>query len=61
MSGPLPFFQDTPTGKQFVIDGRPGLLIGGQLHNSSASSPGLHGAGVGAAGRHGHPHGHRQR
>lgn len=39
MSGPLPFFQDTPTGKQFVIDGRPGLLIGGQLHNSSASVP----------------------
>ena len=38
MSGPLPFFRDTPTGKQLVIDGRPSLLIGGQLHNSSASS-----------------------
>ena len=35
----MPFLRDTPAGNQLVIDGRPGLLIGGQLHNSSASSP----------------------
>ena len=35
----LPALRDTGTGQQFVIDGRPALLLGGQLHNSSPSSP----------------------
>jgi Domain of unknown function (DUF5597)/Beta-galactosidase len=39
MSGrPLPSLREIPAGKQLIIDGRPRLLLGGQLHNSSASS-----------------------
>jgi len=37
---PLPFLRTTAGGAQLVLDGRPALLVGGQLHNSSASSPG---------------------
>lgn len=36
---PVPALRKTRTGWQFVIDERPALLLGGQLHNSSASSP----------------------
>jgi beta-galactosidase GanA len=34
----MPRLQTTPTGMQLVVDGRPVLLLGGQLHNSSPSS-----------------------
>ena len=34
----LPFLRRTASGAQLVIGGRPRLLLGGQLHNSSASS-----------------------
>lgn len=36
---PLPRLRETSTGQQFLVDGRPALLLGGQLHNSSPSSP----------------------
>ena len=36
--GALPFLRRTASGAQLVIGGRPRLLLGGQLHNSSASS-----------------------
>ena len=36
---PLPTLRATATGTQLIIDGRPSLLLGGQLHNSSPSSP----------------------
>ena len=41
MSGarPLPTLRATATGTQLIVDGRPVLLLGGQLHNSSPSSP----------------------
>ena len=41
MSGerPLPSLRATATGAQLIVDGRPVLLLGGQLHNSSPSSP----------------------
>jgi hypothetical protein len=41
MSGtrPLPTLRATATGTQLFVDGRPALLLGGQLHNSSPSSP----------------------
>ena len=41
MSGerPLPRLHATATGWQLIVDGRPALLLGGQLHNSSSSSP----------------------
>ncbi|HLM07332.1 MAG TPA: DUF5597 domain-containing protein [Blastococcus sp.] len=41
MSGerPLPTLRSTATGAQLIVDGRPALLLGGQLHNSSPSSP----------------------
>ena len=41
MSGarPLPTLRATATGTQLIVDGRPALLLGGQLHNSSPSSP----------------------
>ena len=41
MSGerPLPALRATATGTQLIVDGRPVLLLGGQLHNSSPSSP----------------------
>src|SRR3954466_4058617 len=39
MSRPLPVLRATAGGTQLVVDGRPALLLGGQLHNSSASSP----------------------
>src|SRR3954453_9004843 len=39
MSRPLPVLRETAGGTQLVVDGRPALLLGGQLHNSSASSP----------------------
>ena len=41
MSGerPLPCLRATATGAQLIVDGRPVLLLGGQLHNSSPSSP----------------------
>src|SRR3954468_24547181 len=39
MSRPLPVLRETAGGTQLVVDGRPVLLLGGQLHNSSASSP----------------------
>ena len=56
MSRPLPFLRETAGGTQLVVDGRPALLLGGQLHNSSASSPAhmlpvwdrLSGTGIGA-------------
>ncbi len=40
MSGarPLPSLRATATGTQLLVDGRPALLLGGQLHNSSPSS-----------------------
>ena len=41
---PLPHLRATGTGHQLVVDGRPALLLGGQLHNSTSSDP----AGVGA-------------
>jgi hypothetical protein len=34
-----PFLRETAGGTQLVVDGRPALLLGGQLHNSSPSSP----------------------
>ena len=34
-----PALRTTATGAQLIIDGRPALLLGGQLHNSSPSSP----------------------
>jgi hypothetical protein len=37
-AGTLPFLRRTASGAQLVIGGRPRLLLGGQLHNSSASS-----------------------
>jgi hypothetical protein len=36
---PLPTLRATATGTQLMLDGRPALLLGGQLHNSSPSSP----------------------
>jgi hypothetical protein len=36
---PLPTLRSTATGSQLIVDGRPALLLGGQLHNSSPSSP----------------------
>jgi hypothetical protein len=36
---PLPSLRATATGTQLIVDGRPVLLLGGQLHNSSPSSP----------------------
>jgi hypothetical protein len=36
---PLPTLRSTATGSQLIVDGRPVLLLGGQLHNSSPSSP----------------------
>jgi hypothetical protein len=36
---PLPTLRATATGTQLIVDGRPVLLLGGQLHNSSPSSP----------------------
>jgi beta-galactosidase GanA len=39
MSRPLPFLREAVGGTQLVVDGRPALLLGGQLHNSSPSSP----------------------
>jgi beta-galactosidase GanA len=36
---PLPYFREADAGTQLVVDGRPVLLLGGQLHNSSGSSP----------------------
>ena len=41
MSGerPLPCLRSTATGSQLIVDGQPVLLLGGQLHNSSPSSP----------------------
>jgi hypothetical protein len=35
----LPSLRATATGTQLIVDGRPVLLLGGQLHNSSPSSP----------------------
>jgi hypothetical protein len=37
---PLPTLRSTGTGSQLIVDGRPALLLGGQLHNSSPSNPG---------------------
>src|SRR3954453_5451603 len=39
MSRPLPVLPETAGGTQLVVDGRPVLLLGGQLHNSTASTP----------------------
>jgi hypothetical protein len=39
MSRPLPVLRETAGGTQLVVDGRPALVLGGQLHNSSASGP----------------------
>src|SRR3954454_13348481 len=39
MSRPLPVLRETAGGTQLTVDGRPALLLGGQLHNSSPSSP----------------------
>jgi hypothetical protein len=36
---PLPALHATATGTHLLVDGRPALLLGGQLHNSSPSSP----------------------
>jgi hypothetical protein len=36
---PLPTLRTTANGTQLIADGRPVLLLGGQLHNSSPSSP----------------------
>jgi hypothetical protein len=36
---PPPFLRTTAGATQLVLDGRPVLLLGGQLHNSSPSSP----------------------
>jgi hypothetical protein len=36
---PLPHLRATGTGQQLVVDGRPALLLGGQLHNSTSSDP----------------------
>ncbi len=36
---PLPTLRATASGTQLIVDGRPALLLGGQLHNSSPSSP----------------------
>jgi len=36
---PLPALRRSATGTQLIVDGRPALLLGGQLHNSSPSSP----------------------
>jgi hypothetical protein len=36
---PPPFLRETRSGRQLVVGGKPVLLLGGQLHNSSASSP----------------------
>jgi hypothetical protein len=35
----VPQLRATATGRQLIVDGRPVLLLGGQLHNSSPSSP----------------------
>ena len=39
MTTPLPHLRATATGQQLVVDGRPVLLLGGQLHNSTSSDP----------------------
>ena len=36
---PLPALRTVAGGHQLLIDGRPALLLGGQLHNSSPSNP----------------------
>jgi hypothetical protein len=36
---PVPFLRTTSRATQLIVDGRPVLLLGGQLHNSSPSSP----------------------
>ncbi len=36
---PTPFLRRTPSGRQLIVDGDAVLLLGGQLHNSSPSSP----------------------
>ncbi|WPJ96714.1 DUF5597 domain-containing protein [Coraliomargarita algicola] len=39
MPYPIPQIQRTPTGTaQLIVDGKPHLILGGELHNSSASS-----------------------
>ena len=35
---PLPFLQEISGGSELVVDGRPVLMLGGQLHSSSPSS-----------------------
>ncbi|WJM29677.1 DUF5597 domain-containing protein (plasmid) [Novosphingobium resinovorum] len=35
----IPTMVETPGGRQLVVDGKPYLFMGGELHNSSASSP----------------------
>lgn len=35
----VPYLRQTTTGQQLVVDGKPVLLLGGQLHNSTPSSP----------------------
>ncbi|WP_313441054.1 DUF5597 domain-containing protein [Novosphingobium sp.] len=39
LAEPAPAIVETPGGKQLVVDGKPYLFMGGELHNSSASSP----------------------
>ena len=39
MTTALPHLRSTATGQQLVVDGRPALLLGGQLHNSTSSDP----------------------
>lgn len=41
MTAPLPRLHATATGRQLLVDDRPALLLGGQLHNSTSSDPRL--------------------
>jgi hypothetical protein len=36
---PLPQIRQNGSVKQFYVDGKPYLMLAGELHNSSASSP----------------------
>lgn len=39
MAQTVPAFVDTAGGHQLIVDGKPYIFMGGELHNSSASSP----------------------
>lgn len=34
----IPYLERTPTGKQLIVDGKPFLMLAGELQNSSLSS-----------------------